>query len=94
MRNSLAPFLALGGKRWLNILSAPIRKNENSHPHLCIVDPAVRFCARAIEMGANHGQLHEETVAEHENLFEQYQSLENTLQELRGEFTGFLERTQ
>jgi len=46
------------------------------------------------EMEANKGQLHEETVAEHENLFEQYQSLENTLQELRGEFTGFLERTQ
>jgi len=42
------------------------------------------------EMEANKGQLHEETVAEHENLFEQYQSLENTLQELRGEFTGFL----
>ena len=46
------------------------------------------------EMEANKGQLHEETVAEHENLFEQYQSLENTLQELRGEFTGFLERTE
>ena len=46
------------------------------------------------EMEANKGQLHEETVAEHENLFKQYQSLENTLQELRGEFTGFLERTQ
>src|SRR5205085_9456921 len=42
------------------------------------------------EMGANHGQLHEETVAEHENLFEQYQSLENTLHDLRSEFTGFL----
>ena len=46
------------------------------------------------ETEANKGQLHEETVAEHENLFEQYQSLESTLQELRSEFRGFLERTQ
>ena len=46
------------------------------------------------EMEANKGQLQEETVAEHENLFEQYQSLESTLHELRGEFNGFLERTQ
>jgi hypothetical protein len=45
------------------------------------------------EMEANKGQLHEETVAEHENLFEQYQSLESTLHELRSEFRGFLERT-
>ena len=46
------------------------------------------------EMEANKGQLQEGTVAEHENLFEQYQSLENTLHELRSEFRGFLERTQ
>ena len=46
------------------------------------------------ETESNKGQLHEETLAEHENLFDQYQSLENTLQELRSEFKGFLERTQ
>ncbi|MBS1608485.1 MAG: hypothetical protein JSS70_06950 [Bacteroidetes bacterium] len=46
------------------------------------------------EMESNKGQLHDETVAEHENLFEQYQSLESTLQDLRSEFKGFLERTQ
>ncbi|MBL7740299.1 MAG: hypothetical protein JNK14_13875 [Chitinophagaceae bacterium] len=37
--------------------------------------------------------LNEETVAEHETLFNQYQTLEHTLQELREEFSGFLSRT-
>lgn len=37
--------------------------------------------------------LHEETVAEHETLFNQYQTLEHTLQELREEFNVFLKRT-
>ncbi|HEX2628792.1 MAG TPA: hypothetical protein VHM26_07270 [Chitinophagaceae bacterium] len=45
------------------------------------------------EMSANNGQMNEETVAEHESLFEQYQSLEQTLVELREEFNGFLDRT-
>jgi hypothetical protein len=45
------------------------------------------------EMSANNGQLNEESLAEHENLFEQYQSLEQTLLELREEFNGFLDRT-
>ncbi|MBS1620659.1 MAG: hypothetical protein JST10_00175 [Bacteroidetes bacterium] len=39
-------------------------------------------------------QLNEDAMANHENLFEQYQSLENTLKELREEFTVFLNRTQ
>jgi seryl-tRNA synthetase len=38
--------------------------------------------------------LNEETVAEHETLFSQYQRLEHTLQELREEFDSFLSRTQ
>ncbi len=46
------------------------------------------------EMTANNGQLNEETLAEHENLFDQHQSLEHTLLELRDEFKGFLQRTQ
>jgi chromosome segregation ATPase len=37
--------------------------------------------------------LNEETVADHENLFNQYQSLEHTLQEIREEFNDFLKRT-
>jgi hypothetical protein len=45
------------------------------------------------EMNNNAGQLNDETVAEHENLFDQYQSLEHTLIDLREEFDRFLQRT-
>ncbi|HEX7902759.1 MAG TPA: hypothetical protein VF487_02690 [Chitinophagaceae bacterium] len=48
----------------------------------------------AFEMSANNGQLNDETVAEHENLFGRYQHLEQTLLELRDEFNNFLNRTQ
>jgi hypothetical protein len=37
--------------------------------------------------------LNEETLADHENLFNQYQSLELILQNLREEFSHFLGRT-
>ena len=47
----------------------------------------------SIDVAANNGQLNEGTLAEHENLFDQYQSLDHTLQDLRGEFNQFLERT-
>lgn len=47
----------------------------------------------SFEVSANGGQLNEETVADHESLFDQYQVLENTLQELRNEFSQFLNRT-
>ena len=46
------------------------------------------------EMNVKNGQLSEETVAEHENLFNEYQSLELTLQDVREEFNRFLSRTQ
>ncbi|HMU45970.1 MAG TPA: hypothetical protein PKC72_06355 [Chitinophagaceae bacterium] len=45
------------------------------------------------EMQANNGQLNETTVAEHESLFEQYQRLDATLQDLRQEFKDFLNRS-
>lgn len=45
------------------------------------------------EIAANGGQLNDETVAEHENLFARYQHLEQTLLELRDEFNRFLDRT-
>jgi hypothetical protein len=45
------------------------------------------------EMNVNNGKLSTETVAEHENLLDQYQSLELTLQDLREEFDVFLSRT-
>ena len=42
------------------------------------------------EMAAHSGQLSEETVAEHEQLFEEYQALNLTLQGLREKFSSFL----
>ena len=45
------------------------------------------------EKNLNAGKLHAETLAEHENLLDQYQSLDVTLQELREEFDRFLSRT-
>jgi ABC-type phosphate transport system auxiliary subunit len=46
------------------------------------------------EMQANNGQLNDETVAEHESLFDQHQHLEQTLRDLRQEFNDFLGRSQ
>ncbi len=43
----------------------------------------------SFETAANSGQLSEETVAEHENLFDQFQTLTGTLQELKDQFNGF-----
>ena len=45
------------------------------------------------EMSVNGGKLNAETVAHHENLLDQYQSLDSTLVELREEFEQFLSRT-
>jgi hypothetical protein len=45
------------------------------------------------EMNVNNGKLNGETIAGHENLVDQFQSLELTLQDLREEFAGFLSRT-
>ena len=47
----------------------------------------------SFEVSANNGQLNEDTVADHESIFEQYQTLQHTLQGLRDEFNGFLNRT-
>jgi hypothetical protein len=46
------------------------------------------------EIAHNDGQLHDETVAEHEKLFGEYQGLDGTLLELRDELNTFLNRTQ
>jgi chromosome segregation ATPase len=42
---------------------------------------------------ASNGKLNGETMAEHENLLDQFQSLESTLLDLREEFDDFLDRT-
>lgn len=46
------------------------------------------------EMTANSDQLNEETIAQHESLFDQFQTLDHTLQDLRDEFNQFLNRTR
>ena len=46
----------------------------------------------AFETGANNGALHEETLADHEHLYDEYQHLDQTLQELRQEFDSFANR--
>jgi len=48
--------------------------------------------ALSFELSSGDG-VKEETLVDHETLFEEYQSLEQTLQELRDEFKDFLERT-
>jgi hypothetical protein len=52
---------------------------------------AIKAQCRAIEFEMKDaGQLKEETYAKHEDLFDQYQNLTATLQELRSEFNSFL----
>jgi predicted nucleic acid-binding Zn-ribbon protein len=46
------------------------------------------------EIETHHGQLNDETVNDHENLYDQYQSLEHRLLDLREEFSNFFERAQ
>jgi hypothetical protein len=46
------------------------------------------------EIAGNDGQLHDETLAEHEKLFGEYQALDGMLLELRDELNTFLNRTR
>ncbi|HEV7782797.1 MAG TPA: hypothetical protein VGO58_16090 [Chitinophagaceae bacterium] len=43
---------------------------------------------------AFNGSVNEDSFGRHEGLFEEYQSLEQTLSELRNEFNAFLDRTK
>ena len=45
------------------------------------------------ETSANSGQIAEDTIAEHERLFEEFQSLDSTIKNLREEFNDFVHRT-
>lgn len=45
------------------------------------------------ETAANSGQLTEDTIAEHERLYEEFQSLDSTIKHLREEFGDFVHRT-
>lgn len=44
------------------------------------------------ETAAHNGQLNEDTIAEHEQLFDEYQMLNQTLQDLREDFGSFINR--
>jgi len=46
------------------------------------------------EASAHEGQIAEETLADHESLFDQFVSLENTLKELANEFEEFKVRAR
>lgn len=53
---------------------------------------SIKAHCRVIEYETeNSGQLKEETLATHEDLYDQYQNLDTTLQELRTEFEHFLQ---
>lgn len=56
---------------------------------------SIKSHMRKIEFkgSANNGQLHDETVTDHETLFDQYRTLSITLQNLRQEFEQFMSRT-
>ena len=45
------------------------------------------------ETTANSGQITEDTIAEHERLFDEFQSLDGTIKNLREEFGDFVHRT-
>jgi site-specific recombinase XerD len=45
------------------------------------------------ETTANSGQIAEDTIVEHEKLFEEFQSLDSTIKNLREEFGDFIHRT-
>lgn len=46
-----------------------------------------------VEKAGHDGQLKEETLATHENLYDRYQRLDATLHDLRQEFQSFLKNT-
>jgi len=45
------------------------------------------------EIQKNNGKVSDESLADHENLFDGYQSLEHTLDEIKQEFKLFTTRT-
>lgn len=57
---------------------------------------AIKAHARLIDFegNGNSGQLKEDKLADHERLFDEYQRLESTLDELRAEFERFLSNTR
>lgn len=54
---------------------------------------AIKSHTRKIEAETAKGHLQDETAINHENLFDEYQHLEHTLQEVKQEFKDFVDRT-
>ncbi|MEP7318580.1 MAG: hypothetical protein ABI921_07555 [Panacibacter sp.] len=48
----------------------------------------------SFEVAANNGQATDDSYADHENLYDEYQSLEQTLSDLRSDFKGFVSGLQ
>lgn len=51
---------------------------------------AIKQHERKAEFETTHGHIHDETYADHEQLLEEYQQLNNTLQEVKEDFNHFL----
>lgn len=54
---------------------------------------AIKSHTRKIEAETARGQINEDTAASHENLFDEYQHLEHTIQEVKQEFRDFVSRS-
>ncbi|MBL7726631.1 MAG: hypothetical protein JNM68_03050 [Dinghuibacter sp.] len=55
---------------------------------------SIKAHERQVEQESAGGRLSEATYAHHESLHEEYQSLERTLEELKTEFSGFVQDTR
>jgi hypothetical protein len=57
---------------------------------------AIKIHSRKVdsEMAGPNGQFTDETITNHEGLYDEYQSLENTLHDLRHEFENFIHRAR
>jgi hypothetical protein len=54
---------------------------------------AIKTHTRRIDSETAKGLINDETAANHENLYDEYQHLEHTLQEIKQEFNHFVNRT-
>ncbi len=58
------------------------------------IKQSVKIHERTLSLETNSSEgLSEQTISNHENLFDQYQTLTQTLEDLRQEFNHFLSRT-
>ncbi|MBA2499878.1 MAG: hypothetical protein H0V30_09150 [Chitinophagaceae bacterium] len=53
----------------------------------------IKLHDRKVLLESSSGQLNDQTLADHESLFDQFQVLEHTLQDLRSDFKNFKENS-